>query len=124
VITALVEWGLPTIPQTKDGEAVRGTWLGQLRLRDTQPAQGPLTIAIDTPEAPVHLVSSDHESEIRRGRPAAADVRPSGQPRLIGGYLSGLLSPDEARRLGLQVSGEEAALRRLEFTQPGTEHQP
>jgi DNA-binding HxlR family transcriptional regulator len=127
VITALVEWGLPTMPQIKDGEAVHGTWLGllgQLRLRDTQPAQGPLTIAIDTAEAPVHLVSSDHEFEIRRGRPAAADVRLSGQPWLIGGYLGGLLSLDEARGLGLEVSGEDATLRRLKVTQPETEHQP
>jgi DNA-binding HxlR family transcriptional regulator len=127
VITALVEWSLPTMPQNRDGEAVRGSWLGllgQLRLRDTQPAQGPMTIAIDTPQAPVHLVSSDHEFEIRRGRPAAADVRLSGQPWLIGGYLGGLLSLDEARSLGLEISGEEAALRRLEVTQPETEHQP
>ena len=89
-------------------EAVRGSWLGllgQLRLRDTQPAQGPMTIAIDTPRAPVHLVSSDHEFEIRRGRPAAADVRLSGQPRLIGGYLGGLLSLDEARSRSRRYGG-------------------
>ncbi len=121
VIAALVEWGLPTMPVVTEGEAERGTWLGllgRLRLRDTQPAQGPLTIAIDTPEAPVHLVSSGHEFEIRRGRPAAADVRLSGQARLIGGYLGGLLSLAEARRLGLDATGDEAALNRLEITAP------
>jgi hypothetical protein len=73
--------------------------LGQALQHDTQPAQGLLTIAIDTGEAPVHLLSRDCEFEIRRGRPAAADVRLSGQAWLIGGYLGGLLSPDEARRL-------------------------
>lgn len=127
VITALVQWGLPTMPEAKDGEAVHGTWfglLGRLSLRDTQPGQGALTIAIDTPRAPVHLVSSDHEFEIRRGRPAAADVRLSGRPWLIGGHLGGLLSLDDARSLGLEVSGEEAARHRLKVTQPGTEHQP
>ena len=121
VIAALVEWGLPTMPVVAEGEAVRGTWLGllgQLRLRDAQPALGPLTIAIDTGEAPVHLVSRDRGFEIRRGRPAAADVRLSGQARLIGGYLGGLLSLEEARRLGLDVTGDEAALNRLESTTP------
>lgn len=119
VIAALVEWGLPTMPVVTEGEAVRGTWLGllgQLYLRDTGPAQGPLTIAIDTGDAPVHLVSRDRGFEIRRGRPAAADVRLSGQAWLIGGYLSGLLSLAEARRLGLDIGGDEAALGRLEIT--------
>lgn len=119
VIAALVEWGLPTMPVVTEGEAVRGNWLGllgQLRLRDTEPAQGPLTIAIDTDEAPVHLVSSGHTFEIRRGHPAAADVRLSGPARLIGGYLGGLLSLAKARRLGLAAHGDEAAFCRLEVT--------
>jgi DNA-binding HxlR family transcriptional regulator len=126
VIAALVEWGLPTMPVVTEGEAVRGNWLGllgQLRLRDTEPAQGPLTIAIDTGETPVHLVSRDHTFEIRRGRPAAADIRLTGQARLIGGYLSGLLSLAEARRLGLAAHGDEAAFRRLDIT-PLREAQP
>jgi DNA-binding HxlR family transcriptional regulator len=121
VIAALVEWGLPTMPVLTEGEAMRGTWLGllgQLYLRDTEPAQGPLTIAIDTDEAPVHLVSRDRGFEIRRGRPASADVWLAGQARLIGGYLGGLLSLAEARRFGLEVSGDEAALDRLEVTTP------
>src|SRR6516164_4794766 len=123
VIEALVEWGLPTMPVTVAGESVRGNWLGllgQLRLRDTQPERGPLTIAIDTAEAPVHLVSRDHALEIRRGRPAAADVRLSGQARLIGGYLAGFLSFEEARRLGLGADGDTEALRRLEITEPAS----
>ena len=121
VIESLVEWGLPTMPVVVAGESVRGNWLGllgQLRLQDTQPERGPLTIAIDTAEAPVHLVSRDDAFEIRRGRPAAADVRLSGQARLIGGYLSGLLSFEKARRLGLGADGDTEALRRLEITEP------
>jgi DNA-binding HxlR family transcriptional regulator len=123
VIESLVEWGLPTMPVMVAGESVRGNWLGllgQLRLRDTQPERGPLTIAIDAAEAPVHLVSRDHAFEIRRGRPAAADVRLSGQARLIGGYLAGLLSFEEARRLGLGADGDTEALRRLEITEPAS----
>lgn len=123
VIEALVEWGLPTMPVMAAGESVRGNWLGllgQLRLRDTQPERGPLTIAIDTAEAPVHLVSRGHAFELRRGRPAAADVWLSGQARLIGGYLAGFLSFEEARRLGLGADGDTEALRRLEITMPAS----
>jgi hypothetical protein len=43
----------------------------------------------------------------------AADGRLSGEDRLIGGYLSGLLSLDEARRRGLHADGDEATLSRL-----------
>jgi DNA-binding HxlR family transcriptional regulator len=129
VIEALGQWGLPTMPITVEGEAEHGSWLGllaQTYLRDTHPERGPVTIAIDTPEAPVHLVSRDdghHDSrdggfEIRRGRPGTADVRLSGEARLIGGYLSGLLSLDEARGKGLRAEGDEDVLRRLTPTRP------
>ena len=123
VITALVEWGLPTMPIVTEGESVRGSWLGmlgQLRLRDTEPERGPLTIAIDTAEAPVHLVSRGGEFELRRGRPAAADIRLSGQAGLIGGYLAGFLALDEARRLGLDADGDAEAFRRLEIPAPAS----
>jgi hypothetical protein len=47
-------------------------------------------------------------------------VRLSGQARLIGGYLSGLLSFEEARRLGLGADGDTEVLRRLEITKPAS----
>ena len=85
VIEALTEWGLPTMYLDREGDVVHGSWLGMIaaaRLRDAHPERGPLTIAIDTPEAPVHLVSHDDGAgggdggfEDRRGRPAAADAR-------------------------------------------------
>src|SRR5262249_16343846 len=121
VIAALVEWGLPTMPIVSEGESVRGNWLGmfgQLRLRDREPKRGPLTIAIDTAEAPAHLVSRGEEFELRRGRPAAADIRLSGQARLIGGYLAGFLALGEARHLGLDADGDAEALRPLEIPAP------
>jgi DNA-binding HxlR family transcriptional regulator len=123
VIAALVEWGLPTMPVVTEGESVRGTWLGmlgQLRLRDTEPERGPLTIAIDTAEAPAHLVSRGEEFELRRGRPAAADIRLYGQARLIGGYLAGFLALDEARLLGLDADGDAEAFRRLDIPAPAS----
>jgi len=123
VIAALLEWGLPTMPIVSEGESVRGNWLGmlgQLRLRDREPKRGPLTIAIDTAEAPAHLVSRGEEFELRRGRPAAADIRLSGQARLIGGYLAGFLPLDEARLLGLDADGDAEAFRRLEIPAPAS----
>jgi DNA-binding HxlR family transcriptional regulator len=123
VIAALVDWGLPTMPIVTEGESVRGNWLGmlgQLRLRDTEPERGPLTIAIDTTEAPAHLVSRGEEFDLRRGRPATADIRLSGQARLIGGYLAGFLSLDEARHLGLDADGDAEAFRRLEIPAPAS----
>jgi DNA-binding HxlR family transcriptional regulator len=123
VLAALTEWGLPTMPIVTEGESVRGNWLGMLgqrRLRDTEPERGPLTIAIDTAEAPVHLVSRGEEFELRRGRPAAADIRLSGQAGLIGGYLAGFLALDEARQLGLDADGDAEAFRRLEIPAPAS----
>jgi DNA-binding HxlR family transcriptional regulator len=132
VIEALTEWGLPTMYLERAGDVVHGSWLGMIattRLRDAHPERGPLTIAIDTPEAPAHLVSRDDGPrdgdggdgglEIRRGRPGNADVRLSGEARLIGGYLSGLLSLDEARARGLRADGDEDVLRRLTPGRPG-----
>jgi DNA-binding HxlR family transcriptional regulator len=118
VIEALADWGMPTMPVQHDGDAVHGSWLGllaQTRLRDTRPERGPLTIAIDTDQMPVHLLSSRDDGwlDLRRGRAAAADVRLSGAAPLVGGYLSGLLSLAQARGMGLRVDGDEAALSRL-----------
>jgi DNA-binding HxlR family transcriptional regulator len=129
VIEALADWGVPTMYLQQEGDAVHGSWLGMMgatRLRDAHPERGPLVIAVDTPQAPAHLVSRDNGAagrdgtfEIRRGQPASADVRLSGQARLIGGYLSGLLSLDEARGRGLRADGDEDVLRRLTTSQPG-----
>jgi len=116
VIEALAQWGLPTMPVMGEGEAERGSWLALIarnHLRDAHPERGPLTISVDTPQAPAHIIVHDGEFEIHRGAAVAADVRLSGEARLIGGYLSGLLSLDEARRIGLHADGDEAALRRL-----------
>jgi DNA-binding HxlR family transcriptional regulator len=127
VIEALTEWGLPTMHAEHEGEAVHGNWLamiGASRLRDAHPERGPLTIAIDTPEAPVHLASRDRDGgpdgalEVRRGQPASADARLSGAAPMLGGYLSGLLSLDEARHLGLRADGDEDALRRITRVTP------
>jgi DNA-binding HxlR family transcriptional regulator len=127
VIEALTEWGLPAMYLEREGDAVHGSWLGMIataRLRDAHPERGPLTIAIDTPEAPVHLVSRDDGAggdgglEVRRGHPAKADARLSGEARLIGGYLSGQLSLKEARDKGLRAEGDQDALRRLTPGQP------
>lgn len=128
VIEALTDWGLPTMYLEREGDAVHGSWLGMIattRLRDASPERGPLTIAIDTPEAPAHLVSRDDgpgdggSFELRRGRPVAADVRLSGEARLIAGFLSGLLSLDDARARGLRADGDEEALRRLTASPAG-----
>jgi DNA-binding HxlR family transcriptional regulator len=116
VIEALAQWGLPTMPIPHEGEAERGNWLGLIarnHLADARPELGPLTIAIETSEAPVHLVVRGGDFEIHRGTATAADVRLSGEARFIGGYLSGLLSLDEARRRGLHADGDEATLSRL-----------
>ena len=123
VIEALTEWGLPTMRQVQDGDAVHGSWLGMIgatRLRDAHPGRGPLTIALDTPEAPAYLISRedgaggrDGSFEIRRGQPASADVRLSGPPPLIGGYLAGLLSLEEAQGSGLRADGDQDALGRI-----------
>jgi hypothetical protein len=108
---------MATMPVQHESDAVHGNWLGllaQTRLRDSQPGRGPLTIAIDTDQVPVHLVSRDDGSlDLRRGRATAADVRLSGAARLIGGYLSGRLPLGRARGMGLHVDGDEAALSRL-----------
>ena len=64
---------------------MRGNWLGllgQLRLRDTRPAQGPLTTAIDTDEAPVHLVRRDRAFPRNRScSPGSRSIPLSGASR-------------------------------------------
>ena len=120
VLRALTRWGLSSMPAgPTDADAVQPQWsalLAALTIPGEMPAGTEITVGIDTDEAPgeaVHAVLRHDGFEIHRGAAADSDVTLSGPAQLVGGVLSGLLTPTRASRHGLTIRGNRSALAGL-----------
>ena len=131
VLAALAQWGLELMPSGPGpDDAVQPQWaalLGALML--------PARLAPDEPEAQVVLgVESGPETmrvilrhggfEIRRGTSPDADVTLAGPPELVGAVLSGLLTPGQASRQGLRITGARELLHELVTAAPAGRPDP
>jgi DNA-binding HxlR family transcriptional regulator len=125
VVVALARWGLELMTSGPGpDDAVQPQWaalLGGLML--------PARLAPDDPEEQVVVgVESGTETmrvilrqggfEIRRGTSPDADVTLTGPAQLVGAVLSGLLSPGQASRRGLRITGARELLHELVTAAP------
>lgn len=124
VIRELGRWGAPYLfAEPDDGEVFRSEWITlPLRLYyvDPTPEQPPVTIELRTGDRPMVLETVDGEIRARPGSAQRPDAVLSGPPRLIIGVLSGRLALEDARRQGLGVDGDPAALSRVRSSSPET----
>ena len=125
VLRALTWWGMETMPSgPTDDDAVQPQWtalLAGLTGSERVPDGTEVVLGIETssesdtqPRAEsVHVVLRADGFRIARGLGEDADVTLRGSARLVGGVLSGLLSPARATRLGLRITGRRAVLSQL-----------
>ena len=119
VLDELSLWGLQFMPAPAGTEVFRSQWFAfpvAQFLRDHQP-DGPRAV-IELRAAGTHaaLLLGDDAGQVQLHlgpAGAAPDLILDGEPRLILGMFSGLLTPDEAARLGLTVTGDAGLLSRI-----------
>jgi DNA-binding HxlR family transcriptional regulator len=116
-IRELGRWGAPLLLGATDDEAFHTYWLKlplDLYYEDPTPDGPPVTLELRTGDEPLVVeTAGDGHVRSRRGSAQHPDAVLSGPPRLIFGVLSGRLDLDDARRQGLEVAGDTAALRRV-----------
>ena len=116
VLFALGAWGAPLLADERGEPVFRSHWLAlplELQLRDHEPDQPAVTIAIETGEQPLVLETADGGIHVEPGKTDHADATLAGTPSLVLGVLAHGLDLATARRQGLHFSGDPAALRRV-----------
>lgn len=122
VLDALGEWGVPIMAAgPAAGDAFRSRWMAwpaELFLRDGAPEEPPVSVELsicDEPtEQPVIVEAGGGVVSARAPGPdERPDARLSGSPHAMLALLSGQISVAEARRRGLRVEGDLAALERM-----------
>lgn len=117
VLHALGRWGLDLMQTGAEAEdAVQPQWTALFAGLELSPQVTPQTevvVGVETGGEAVHAVLRHGTFEIRRGTYPDADVTLSGEPRLVGAVLSGLLTPDQAADLGLEITGTPSVLTDL-----------
>jgi DNA-binding HxlR family transcriptional regulator len=117
VLQALSRWGLERMQTGTEAEdAVRPQWSALFAGLDLSPRVAPETevvVRIETGGEAVQAILRHGAFEIRRGATPDADVTLSGSAPLIGAVLSGLLTPDQAADLGLEIAGTPSVLTDL-----------
>ena len=118
VLRALAGWGVPAMSEgPTETDAVQPQWsavFAGLTLNPTLPEERPVVIGLETGNTSVRAVlHGDGSFHVARGLEGDVDVSMSGSALLIGGVLSGQLSPTEATRLGLVVTGRAELLEQL-----------
>jgi DNA-binding HxlR family transcriptional regulator len=120
VLRALANWGVPVMSEgPAEADAVQPQWSAVFAgLTLTPPEARPVVIGVETANTAVRAVlHGDGSFQVTRGSEGDVDVSLSGSALLIGGVLSGQLSPTEATTLGLVVTGRAELLEQLTAAQ-------
>jgi DNA-binding HxlR family transcriptional regulator len=120
VVRALGRWGLQFMPQPTGEEQFRSHWLAypvSEFVHDREPDGPPFTIEIRTGDQPAAIEVTGGVIETRVSPTATPDLVLDGNPPVILGVLTGLLSLSDARRRGLRTRGNVKLLNRLAHEQ-------
>jgi DNA-binding HxlR family transcriptional regulator len=116
VLDALGWWGVRYMPQPAAGDEFRGHWFAfpvSFFLHDRDPDGPPVSIELRAADSPVVIEVSGGSASLRLGPAAAPDLVLDGEPQLILALFAGKLTAAEAADLGLEISGDTGALRRV-----------
>jgi DNA-binding HxlR family transcriptional regulator len=117
VLHALGRWGMQRMTKGADAhDAVQPQWtalLAGLELSPHVAADAEVVIGIEIGGDTLRALVRRDSFEIRRGFAPDADVMLSGHAQLVGGVLSGLLTPAQASKRGLRITGRSSVLTDL-----------
>ena len=117
VVHALARWGLDRMAAgVQDGDAVQPQWIALYAGMELSPAvsENPqIVLGVETGDEAVRAILRHDSFEIRRGTSPEADVTVSGPAKLVGGVLTGRLSPEQGTELGAEVDGAVSILTDL-----------
>jgi hypothetical protein len=117
VVHALSRWGLGLMPTgVHDGDAAQPQWTALYAGMDLAPHVRPdseVVIGVESGGEAVRAILRHDAFEIRRGSAPDADVTVSGPAMLVGGVLTGLLTPKQGADLGAEIAGDDAILTDL-----------
>jgi DNA-binding HxlR family transcriptional regulator len=116
VLRELGRWGGPLLMDADASDTFHSYWMAlplQLYYVDPTPERPPVKIQLETGDEPVFLETEAGKVRARRGRAAEPDALIRGDPKSVIGVLSGRLDLEAARKAGLEVEGDLAALARV-----------
>jgi len=122
VLDAIGDWGVPIMAAgPAPGDAFRSRWLAwpaERFLRDGAPDEPPVSVQLsvgeEKGEQPVIVEAAGGTVRTRAPGPdERPDAQLSGSPHAMLALLGGQISVKEARRRGLRVEGDLAALERM-----------
>lgn len=118
-LDALGAWGIRYMTGPADEDEFRSHWFAfpaGLFLHDSDPDGPELAIELQAGGRPAVIEVAGGRVQTRLGSAPSPDLVLAGPPRIILGLLSDLLTPAQARDLGLTITGDPALLRRLQPT--------
>jgi DNA-binding HxlR family transcriptional regulator len=117
VLEALSTWGLRYMPGTSETDAFRSQWFAfpvSQYVSDHCPDGPPATIELRAAGTQAALELTGNGVRLRPGPgTTSADLVLDGEPRLILGMFTGLLTAREAVALGLETTGDTSLLDRI-----------
>jgi DNA-binding HxlR family transcriptional regulator len=116
VLKTLGLWGLRHMRTERPDDAFQAQWLAYALAwftADADPAGPPAVIQLLAAGEEAVIELGDGEVRIRVGRAADPDLLLEGPPRAILGLLTGMISIDQARVIGLTLAGRRDLLTRL-----------
>ncbi len=116
VVYALGRWASPLMGRQAADDEFRSHWLAHpihLLYEGVDKSRPPLTVEVNTGDAPMTVQSAAGRVRVIRGRPAKADLVLSGPPDGVAGLLAGRLDAAGAARRGVTVKGDVRKLAKL-----------
>jgi DNA-binding HxlR family transcriptional regulator len=117
VLNELGRWGGPLmVSGPREQDRFRSHWLSlpfEVFLTDSAPSADPIKIEVRTEDEPVTLEAADGVISTRLGAPDDPDAVIAAPAQIVLGTLTGYLSLDQARELGLRYEGDPAHLARI-----------
>jgi len=116
VLFALGRWGAPLMGDRSPDDEFRTHWLKyplEHLFADAHPDQQPVTVELRTGDQPVVVATDDGAIRAHAGTAEHPDAVVTGAPEVVIGLLRGQFDLRAAKRLGLKVEGDAAALARV-----------